>query len=132
MATNTAPPPVPISPPTPLECLRYRYHYGCNLGSVHVVEKWITPSAFPSDATDDQTSELAAVTLSVNRFGLGATRMKFEARWTGSVTDADWDWLRNKAQCEILFPTLIMADWAQQIFRKSQMSLVLNKTVSTI
>jgi len=100
-ASTTAPPPVPISPATPLECLRYRYHHGCNLGSVYVTEKWITPNVFPPDATEQQTSELAAVTLSVNQFGLDVTRTKFEARWKGIVADADWDWLCTKAHCKL-------------------------------
>jgi hypothetical protein len=111
MTTTTEPPPVPISPPTPLECLRYRYHHGCNLGSVYVVEKWLTSSAFPPDATNSQTSELAAVTLAVNKFGLDAARTKFEARWKSSVTDADWDWLCNKAKCKIrVYPPMMVSE----------------------
>jgi hypothetical protein len=120
MSNPTAPPPVPISPPTPLECLRYRYHHGCNLGSVYVVEKWITSSAFPANASDSQSSELAAVTLSVNQIGIDATRTKFEARWTGSVTDADWDWLCNKAQCETPISLFVMMKRTQWTSRSTQ------------
>jgi aryl-phospho-beta-D-glucosidase BglC (GH1 family) len=100
--TTTAPPPVPIPFPTPLECFRYRYHHGCNLGSVYVTEKWITPSTFPPNATEGQTSELAAVSLNVNQFGIDATRTKFEARWKGIMTDADWNWLCTEAKCRLL------------------------------
>jgi hypothetical protein len=49
-----------IQTPTSLEILRYRYHYGANLGSIFVLEQWLYPSMFPSSATGG--AELDAVT----------------------------------------------------------------------
>lgn len=83
-------------PPTPLDIIRYRFHYGVNLGSVYVLEKWLFSSAFPSDITDKQTSELEAVKTWTKDIGLEATRVKFEARWRDLIQSIDWDWLVNK------------------------------------
>lgn len=48
-----------IKPPSPLEILRYRYHYGANLGGCFVLEKWLWPGLFEPGAKGD--SELDAV-----------------------------------------------------------------------
>lgn len=90
--------------PTPEDVIRYRYHHGCNLGSVFVLERWLTPSAFPSDVTESQSSELEAVKLSAEADGIEATRMKFEQRWSSALTDIDLDWLVNVARCKYLHP----------------------------
>ncbi|TLD39379.1 glycoside hydrolase family protein [Venturia nashicola] len=85
-------------PPTKLDIIRYRYHYGVNLGSVYVLENWLFGSAFPPSATDRQTSELEAVKGWTNEIGLEATREKFESRWRDELKNIDWDWLANKAR----------------------------------
>jgi hypothetical protein len=104
----SAPPPLELPDPTLLECIRYRYHYGVNVGSIYVVERWLTESAFPPNTPAGQSSELAAVTANANTFGLDATQKAFEARWSGCIKDADWDWLCNKAHCKLpLFHSLI-------------------------
>jgi hypothetical protein len=55
LPTNTAPQeqntpeqisPFAIQPASALEILRYRYHYGTNLGSIFVLEKWLSPAMF--------------------------------------------------------------------------------------
>lgn len=51
--------PSSIKPPTPLELMRYRYHHGTNLGSVFVLEQWLSPSMFTAHA--EGGSELDAV-----------------------------------------------------------------------
>lgn len=84
-------------PPSTLDIIRYRYHYGVNLGSVYVLEKWLFGSAFPPSTTDKQTSELEAVKAWTQEIGLEATREKFEARWGDEIKKIDWDWLTNKA-----------------------------------
>ncbi|QDS72802.1 hypothetical protein FKW77_006491 [Venturia effusa] len=83
-------------PPTTLDIIRYRYHYGVNLGAVYVLEKWLFSSAFPSDVTDKQTSELEAVKTWTKEIGLEATRERFEARWKDIIQSTDWNWLVNK------------------------------------
>jgi hypothetical protein len=88
-----------ILAPSRLEILKYRAHHGTNLGSCFVLEKWFTPSAFSPDSLSDQSSELAAVSLSVTKQGVYATRGVFENRWRGFLGDSDLDWLVNTAHC---------------------------------
>ena len=47
-----------IREPSAIDILRYRYHHGTNLGSVYVIEKWLSASRFPENASG--TSELEA------------------------------------------------------------------------
>lgn len=96
-----------IHSPTPLEVLRYRYHHGTNLGSIFVLEKWLHPSMFPANAPNDQSSELAAVTASVQQIGLEATRGKFEEHWKNAVSTSDFDWLVNVARCKLSSPQVL-------------------------
>lgn len=78
---------------------RYRYQHGCNIGSIFVLERWLKPSAFPDDAPKDQTSELAAVSLSVQRIGIEGTRKVFEKRWETVLESKLIKWLVQKARC---------------------------------
>lgn len=86
-----------IRDPTPLDILRYRYHHGTNLGSVYVIERWLTPSRFPDDA--EGSSELAAVKAWVDRIGITATQRKFEDYWASALSDDDIRWLVEEAKC---------------------------------
>ncbi|KAH7402349.1 glycoside hydrolase superfamily [Phaeosphaeria sp. MPI-PUGE-AT-0046c] len=86
-----------IQDPTPLDILRYRYHHGTNLGSVYVIERWLTPSRFPDGA--EGSSELAAVKAWVNQIGITATQRKFEDYWASVLSDNDIRWLAEKAKC---------------------------------
>ncbi len=90
--------PLAIRPPTPKEVMRYRYHHGTNLGSCFVLEKWLSPSMFPQGA---DSSELAAVTASINQYGHAKTKFKWEAHWAAMLSDEDFDWLVNVAHCTI-------------------------------
>jgi hypothetical protein len=94
------PPQTPVSTPSRLDVMRYRYHHGVNIGSCFVLEKWLSPFAFPMSAGNDQSSELAAVTLSVVANGLSTTRNNFENRWAHFIADSDCDWLVNNARCK--------------------------------
>lgn len=85
-----------IKPPTPQDVIRYRYQQGTNLGSVFVLEQWLTPSMYPQRC---QSAELAAATKSVETMGLEAARAKFENHWNNYCSDADLDWLANEAHC---------------------------------
>ena len=88
-----------ISDPTPADVFRYRYHYGTNLGSIYVLERWLYPSMFPSDTPLNQSSELEAVKAWGERIGVEATKQKFEEHWANAVTDEDLRWLRDVAKC---------------------------------
>jgi hypothetical protein len=85
-----------LQPPTPIDVIRYRYHYGVNLGAVHVLEKWIFSSAFPPTASAVQSSEFECVKACTEQNGTDVTRAEFEARWHHCM-DIDWDWFCNKA-----------------------------------
>lgn len=86
-----------IRDPTPLDILRYRYHHGTNLGSVYVIERWMTPSRFPDGA--EGSSELAAVKAWTEKIGLTATQRKFEDDWANALSDEDVRWLVEEAKC---------------------------------
>lgn len=51
--------PSQIQPPSCIDVLRYRYNHGTNLGSIFVLEKWLSGSMFVAGAKGD--SELDAV-----------------------------------------------------------------------
>ena len=80
--------------PLPEDVFRYRQHFGANLGSVFVLEKWMSPDMFDNGA---DKAELSAVAASVKRIGLKATRKRWEAHWDAAITDEDLDWLANTA-----------------------------------
>ncbi|KZF22188.1 glycoside hydrolase family 5 protein [Xylona heveae TC161] len=86
-----------IQPPTPTDILRYRYHHGTNLGSIFVLEQWLTPSMFVEGAAGG--SELDAVNACLKSQGLDATRAKWENHWSNAVSDSDFSWLVNTAHC---------------------------------
>lgn len=48
-----------IQPPSPLDVIRYRYNHGTNLGSIFVLEQWLSGSMFVPGAKGG--SELDAV-----------------------------------------------------------------------
>lgn len=89
-----------IPPPSPLDLFRYRYHYGANLGSIFVLEQWLSGSMFPAGSPGG--SELDAVSASFQASGLAATRARWEEHWSAAVSDADFAWLVNEAHCTSL------------------------------
>lgn len=90
--------PANINPPQPSEVLRYRYQHGTNLGSVFVLEKWLTGSMYAEGSSG--SAELAAVTGLVKANGVDATREKFENHWRNYCSDEDLDWLVRDAKCK--------------------------------
>lgn len=80
-------------PPTPADIVRYRYQHGCNLGSIFIMERWLTSSMYPEHA--EGSSELTAVSAWLKQDGLDKTRERFERHWREYVSDADLDWLRD-------------------------------------
>ncbi|KAL2352882.1 glycoside hydrolase superfamily [Cryomyces antarcticus] len=91
--------PATIQPPTPLDVLRYRYHHATNLGSVFVLEQWLTPSMYTQGS---QSAELAAVSGWIQQEGVDKARERFENHWKTYVSDSDLDWLANDAHCTSL------------------------------
>ncbi|PBP18787.1 putative glucan 1,3-beta-glucosidase [Diplocarpon rosae] len=89
--------PSTIRPPGTQDLLRYRFHWGTNLGSIFVLEKWLFGSMFVSSASRD--SELAAVTAAVEELGIDGAREKWEAHWRDAVREQDFKWLVREARC---------------------------------
>ena len=86
-----------LLPPTAADVLRYRYHHGTNIGSVFILERWLTPSMFPDSAQG--SSELVAVQAWIQQEGIDLTRQRFEKHWREYVSDSDLDWLKDTARC---------------------------------
>ena len=74
-----------IQDPSVLDIFRYRYHHGTNLGSVYVLERWLSPARFPEETTG--TSELEAVKAWVAKSGAGHTKKLLEAAWASALLD---------------------------------------------
>jgi len=84
-----------LTAPIPQDIFRYRSHYGTNLGSIFVLERWLFPSLFCGVGE----SELSAATASIESIGLDATRKKWEQHWASALTDVDLKWLVYEAKC---------------------------------
>ncbi|KAG9248352.1 glycoside hydrolase superfamily [Calycina marina] len=89
--------PSAISPPTPLDIFRYRYHHGINLNSIFVLEKLRFGWMIPPEAQGG--SELDVMTASIQTIGIEATRTKWDNHWRNEFTDADLEWLVKEAKC---------------------------------
>lgn len=87
--------PSTLQAPTATDVYRYRYHHGTNLGSIFVLEKWLSPSMFRCDGD----SELDAVQASIQTAGVQVTREKWESHWESALSDADLEWLCHEAKC---------------------------------
>ncbi|KAF2230973.1 glycoside hydrolase family 5 protein [Viridothelium virens] len=85
-----------LQAPTRQDTQRFRFHQGTNLGGCYTLEQWLTPSMYPPGC---KTSELAAVTSSIEKDGLAATRAKWERHWQNFVKTDDWYWLVEQAHC---------------------------------
>lgn len=104
-----------IRGPSALDILRYRYHHATNLGSVYVLERWLSPSRFPQDTSG--SSELEAVKAWVAKIGAEQTKEMFETAWKSAIlyecvsqtnilnsisftypVPRDIDWLKNEAK----------------------------------
>jgi hypothetical protein len=101
--------PLNMQPVNVNDIFRYRYHHGANLGSIYVLEKWLSGHMF-EHASDSQSSELEGLKASVNAIGIDATRQKWEGHWAEATSDQDWNWLRNAAHCRI-YPS---AKWVKR------------------
>ncbi|KAL2223076.1 putative glucan 1,3-beta-glucosidase precursor [Thermoascus aurantiacus ATCC 26904] len=85
------------APPTARDIFRYRYQHGTNLGSIFVLERWLTGSMYEDDTPG--SSELEAVKQSLKVSGLEATRTKWEKHWLTALTEDDFRWLKEVARC---------------------------------
>jgi len=83
--------------PTLADVTRYRYHHGTNIGSVFILEKWLSGGMFPGQAKG--SSELAAAEAWTKYEGSEKARERFERHWREYVSDGDLDWLSNIAKC---------------------------------
>ncbi|KAK3724362.1 Glucan 1,3-beta-glucosidase 3 [Vermiconidia calcicola] len=88
----TAPP----QAPAPADVIRYRYQHGANLGSIFIMERWLTGNMYPHDAPG--SSELTASKAWVKAEGMQKARERFERHWAEYVNDHDLDYLRDVAK----------------------------------
>ncbi|KAL8834562.1 MAG: hypothetical protein Q9170_003690 [Blastenia crenularia] len=88
------------SQPTAADIFHYRYHHGTNLGSIFVLERWLSGSMYPSGTVGD--SELDVVKASLKTSNLAATRTKWESHWSTALTDADLSYLTKTAHCNLI------------------------------
>lgn len=75
----------PTQDPSALDILRYRYHHATNLGSVYVLERWLSPSRFPQEMSG--SSELEAAKSWVAKIGVEKTKKIFETAWADAISD---------------------------------------------
>ncbi|KAI4273148.1 MAG: hypothetical protein L6R38_006412 [Xanthoria sp. 2 TBL-2021] len=87
------------SSPTAGDIFNYRFHHGTNLGTIFVLEKWLSGSMYDGAAGD---SELDAVRASLSSRGLDATRSKWQNHWDSALSDDDMNWLVNNARCNMI------------------------------
>lgn len=86
-----------IQEPHPLEVMRYRYQHGTNLGSVFVLERWLTGGMFAEGSKG--SAELAGVESLIKANGVEGAKRQFEKHWNEYCSDADLDWLVSDAKC---------------------------------
>ncbi len=88
-----------IPSPTAKDVSRYRFQSGTNVGSVFILERWLTPSMFPDSAQG--SSELVAADAWIAQEGIELARQRFEKHWREYVTDPDLEWLKD-AKCNTI------------------------------
>ncbi|CZR53769.1 related to Putative glucan 1,3-beta-glucosidase [Phialocephala subalpina] len=89
-----------LSRPASDDIFRYRYQHGTNLGSIFVLERWLSGSMYVDGINGD--SELDAVNANLNTYGPDATRSKWEAHWNNALSNDDLTWLVNTAHCNMI------------------------------
>lgn len=99
----------PGQPPSQRQIYQSRLNRGPNLGSMFVLEKWISPDMFPEDGEHGdggKTSELDAVAQATKAANgnSNAVREKFEAHWREWITDDDWNWMNHMGVSAVRAP----------------------------
>ncbi|KAM3071417.1 Glucan 1,3-beta-glucosidase 3 [Clarireedia jacksonii] len=84
-----------IRPPTKQDIIRYRQHFGANLGGIYVLEKWLFPSLFPASCKGD--SELDHVLASKQTHGIPQTLSILSAHRSNPLTPTDLNWFLHTA-----------------------------------
>lgn len=108
--------PIPAKPattagqaPSTRQIYQSRLNRGPNLGSMFVLEKWISPHMFPEDGEGGdggRTSELDAVAqaMKASKNDSKAVQNKFEAHWHEWITDDDWSWMKEMGVTSVRVP----------------------------
>lgn len=99
--TNTT---TPGKPPSQRQLYQSRVNRGPNIGSMFVLEKWITPHLFPEGEDHGKTSELDAVEQALKSKGVDETCAMFETHWREWMSDDDWRWLREMGATAVRVP----------------------------
>lgn len=96
----------PGQPPSKRQIYQSRLNRGPNLGSLFVLEKWISPQMFPEGDDGGKTSELDAVKQAWKSAGGDASKVreKFETHWREWIKDDDWAWLKEVGVTSVRVP----------------------------
>ncbi|PQE25725.1 hypothetical protein CJF30_00000445 [Rutstroemia sp. NJR-2017a BBW] len=81
-----------IRPPTARDIIRYRQHFGTNLGGIYVLEKWLFPSLFP-----DSCKATPLVLASIQTHGIPQTLSTLSAHRSNPLTPSDLTWFLHTA-----------------------------------
>lgn len=96
----------PGSAPSKRQIFQSRLNRGPNLGSMFVLEKWISPHMFPEGEDGGKTSEFDAVKQAWDaaKGDAGKVREKFEQHWKTWISDDDWNWLKEVGVTSVRVP----------------------------
>lgn len=92
----------PNTAPNDRTIFQSRNNHGPNIGSMFLLEKWLTPGMFPDSAKGD--AELDAVTALVAEMGADGAQKKFEEHWNTWITDDDFSYLQSVGANAIRVP----------------------------
>lgn len=102
----SAPCVAPNTAPTERQIYQNRLNKGVNLGSMFVLEKWITPHMFPEGEDHGKTSEFDAIEAALHEFkgDKKKVREKWEEHWSTWITDDDWNFLKSVGVTSVRLP----------------------------
>lgn len=92
----------PNQAPNDRTIFQSRNNHGPNIGSMFLLEKWLTPDMFPESAKGD--AELDAVSALVAEQGAEGAQKKFEDHWNTWITDDDFSYLQSVGANAIRVP----------------------------
>ncbi|KAG5366382.1 putative glycosyl hydrolase [Yarrowia sp. B02] len=92
----------PNQAPNDRTIFQTRNNHGPNIGSMFLLEKWLTPGMFPDSAKGD--AELDAVSALVAEKGADGARQQFEQHWNSWLGDDDFSYLQSVGANAIRVP----------------------------
>ncbi|ODQ63883.1 glycoside hydrolase [Nadsonia fulvescens var. elongata DSM 6958] len=100
-STAAAPAATTGQPPSTRQIYHSRFNHGPNLGSLFVLEKWISDDCFPENSPD--MSELDAAKAAFKAQGVAASEL-WKNHYTNFIGDNDFKWLRDQGVNAVRVP----------------------------